>query len=88
MNLPRAELFSDADRALAEKVSKVITSLQPIFQQEGGTVRLISVSESIARIEFSSDSCEGCGGGMAGMEGGLRLMLMERVPGLKEVIFE
>ncbi|HEY3296955.1 MAG TPA: NifU family protein [bacterium] len=88
INLPGADAITDTDRTMAENVSKMLASLQPIFQREGGTVRLISVRGGVAHVEFSSESCDGCGGGMAGMEGGLRLMLIERVPGLSEVVFE
>ena len=81
-------LSSEADLALSESVSAVLTSLEPIFRHEGGMVKLISVKDNIAHLELTSESCEGCGSGLAGMEGGLRLMLLERVPNLKEVIFE
>ena len=81
------ETASEPDRALTEPLRKVLETLKPILQLEGGDARLHSIREGVARIAFGG-GCEGCGGALAGMEGGLRLMLLERVPGLKEVIFE
>ena len=87
-SLINTTLLSANDQSLAESVSSVLTSLEPIFRHEGGMVKLISVKDNVAHLELTSESCEGCGSGLAGMEGGLRLMLLERVPNLKEVIFE
>jgi Fe-S cluster biogenesis protein NfuA len=78
---------TEADLGLIEPLNTVLGILQPILQSEGGDARLRSIREGVARIAFGG-GCEGCGGALAGMEGGLRLMLMERVPGLKEVVFE
>jgi len=87
-SLINTTLLSANDQSLAESVSSVLASLEPIFRHEGGMVKLISVMDNVAHLELTSESCEGCGSGLAGMEGGLRLMLLERVPNLKEVIFE
>ena len=81
------ETASESDRGLIEPLGKALDALRPILRSEGGDARLHSIREGVARIAFGG-GCEGCGGALAGMEGGLRLMLMERVPGLKEVIFE
>lgn len=78
---------SDADRTLTEGVSRMLTSLEPVIRHEGGRARLMAIKEGIARLELGGDFCEGCSAALAGMEGGLRLMLLERVTGLKEVIF-
>lgn len=81
------DTVTEQDRALIEPLNKVLDSLRPIFRAEGGEVHLDSIKEGVARIAFGG-GCEGCNGWLAGMEGGLRLMLLEHVPGLKEVIFE
>ena len=81
------ETATDQDRLLIEPLNKVLDSLRPIFRAEGGDARLHSIKEGVAHIVFGG-GCEDCNGLFAGMEGGLRLMLLERVPGLKEVIFE
>ena len=47
----------------------------------------MALAEGVARITFDG-GCEGCGGGIMAMAPGLRLMLLEKVPGLKDVVFE
>ena len=69
------------------KLNTLIESLRPIFQMEGGDARAVSVQDGVARVAFGG-GCEGCGGALSNMEGGLRLMIQERVPGLKDVVFE
>lgn len=81
------ETATEQDRSLIEPLNKVLDSLRPVFRSEGLNARLHSIKNGVAHVVFGG-GCEGCNGALAGMEGGLRLMLIERVPGLKEVIFE
>jgi len=74
------------DQDVLSALEATLKKLKPILLTEGGDTRISSVEEGVARIELLG-GCEGCGGGIATMAGGLRLMLLERVPGLKEVIF-
>lgn len=85
--LKAVETTTEHDRELVEPLNKVLEKLRPIFHAEGGDAVLLAVREGVAHIAFGG-GCEGCGGATSGMEGGLRLMLLERVTGLKEVIFE
>jgi Fe-S cluster biogenesis protein NfuA len=75
------------DREIHSKLLVMLAALQPIFQAEGGQAQLLSVQDGVARIAFGS-GCSGCDSGPAAMTGGLRLTLLERIPGLKDVIFE
>ena len=77
---------NETDRELHTALETALNKLRPILMAEGGDTRVASVEDGVARIELLG-GCEGCGGGIASMTGGLRLMLLERVPGLKEVIF-
>lgn len=70
-----------------EQLDKLINSLRPIFMEEGGDAKAISVRDGVATVAFGG-GCEGCGGALSNMEGGLRLMIIEKVSGLREVIFE
>ena len=78
---------TDTDQELRSQLSAVVDRLRPIFQDEGGDVRLTSLTDGVAHISFGG-GCEGCGGGVQAMGPGLKLMLMEKVPGLKDVVFE
>ena len=86
-SFPQVEQPTGADIEIFASLETLIESLRPIFQMEGGDVKVMSVKEGVARIAFGG-GCEGCGGALTSMEGGLRLMIREQVPSLKEVIFE
>ncbi len=75
------------DTEIFAKLDALIQSLRPIFQSEGGDAKVLSVNAGVARIAFGG-GCENCGGGLSAMEGGLRLMIQENVPGVQDVIFE
>lgn len=75
------------DQRSYEHLNALIESLRPIFQMEGGDAKVVSVVDGVARVAFGG-GCEGCGGALSSMEGGLRLMIQEKIAGLREVIFE
>lgn len=88
INRDRPEPYrTDEEKMQFGELDKLITSLRPIFMEEGGDAHAVSVCGGVARVAFGG-GCEGCGGALENMEGGLRLMILERVPGLREVIFE
>jgi Fe-S cluster biogenesis protein NfuA len=78
---------TDAEKEQFEQLDKLINSLRPIFLEEGGDAKAMSVHDGVATVAFGG-GCEGCGGALSNMEGGLRLMIIEKVSGLREVIFE
>ncbi len=84
---PQVETPTGADVEIFNKLDALVESLRPIFMEEGGDAKLVSVKDGVARIAFGG-GCEGCGGALASMEGGLRLMIHEKVTGIREVIFE
>ena len=86
-SFPQVEPPTGADVETFAKLDALIESLRPVFQMEGGDAQVVSVKEGVARVAFGG-GCEGCGGALSSMEGGLRLMITETIPGLREVIFE
>lgn len=82
--MPKTENATDQD--IFSALETALNKLKPILMAEGGDTRVAAVEDGVARLELLG-GCEGCGGGIASMTGGMRLMLLERVPGLKEVIF-
>jgi len=79
------ETTTDLDLELSQKVNKLLDMFRPIFQAEGGDGQLISLKDGIATISMGG-GCEGCGGSLSAMEGGVRRTLLEKVDGLKEVV--
>lgn len=78
---------TDTEKVQYEQLDKLINSLRPIFIEEGGDAKAISVRDGVATVAFGG-GCEGCGGALSNMEGGLRLMIQEKITGLREVVFE
>lgn len=86
-SFPQVEEPAGADIEIFAKLDALIESLRPIFQLEGGDAKLVAVKDGVVRVAFGG-GCEGCGGALSSMEGGLRLMIQEKVAGIREVIFE
>jgi hypothetical protein len=82
---PAIEGLGEADREILERLMVELGKLRPVFHSGGGDARVVSLWEGVARIEFGGRQVEAVG--IAGMEGSLRLMLLQRVPGLREVVF-
>ena len=77
---------NDDERAQFEALDKLINSLRPIFMEEGGDGKAVRVRNGIAYVAWA-DGCEGCGSPLENLEGGLRLMIQERIPGVRDVVF-
>jgi Fe-S cluster biogenesis protein NfuA len=78
---------NDDERVQFEALDKLINSLRPIFVEEGGDARAVRVRDGIAYVAWAA-GCEGCGSPLESMEGGLGLMIQERIPGVRGVVFE
>ncbi|NUO19607.1 NifU family protein [bacterium] len=83
--MSNVETTTDLDLELSQKVTKLLDMFRPIFQSEGGDAQLISLKEGIATVSMGG-GCEGCGGSLSAMEGGVRRTLLEKVEGLREVV--
>jgi Fe-S cluster biogenesis protein NfuA len=78
-----------ADEVLAVKVEKMLDMFRPILHSEGGDAKMISLKEGVAVIRMEDSGCSGCGSTpMAALQPGLRMTLLEKVEGLKDVVFE
>ncbi|MCB9367456.1 MAG: NifU family protein [Calditrichaeota bacterium] len=83
--MPTIETTTDLDLELAQKVKKLLDMFRPIFQSEGGDAQLLSLKDGVATISMGG-GCDGCGGSLSAMEGGVIRTLMEKVDGLKDVV--
>ncbi len=79
------ETTTDLDLELSQKVNKLLDMFRPIFQSEGGDARLVSLKEGVATVSMGG-GCDGCGGSLTEMEGGVQRTLLEKVEGLKDVV--
>ena len=82
------ETQTDQDQQLAELVTKQLDMFRPILHSEGGDAWLVSLKEGVATVFMNDGGCVGCGTTpLAAMEGGLARTILERVDGLKDVVF-
>ncbi|MCL4306272.1 NifU family protein [bacterium] len=79
------ETTTDLDQELAQKVTRLLDMFRPIFQSEGGDAQLLSLKDGVATISMGG-GCDGCGGSLSAMEGGVTRTLLEKVDGLKDVL--
>jgi Fe-S cluster biogenesis protein NfuA len=78
-----------SDEILTAKVEKMIDMFRPILHSEGGDAKMISLKEGVAVIQMEDSGCSGCGSTpMAALQPGLKRTIMEKVDGLKDVVFE
>jgi Fe-S cluster biogenesis protein NfuA len=80
------EIQTEADLILLESLLKVLPTLRPVFSNRGGEVRVLSIRYAVAHVDIVG--AKEPDQELAGLENSLRLMLLQRVPGLKEVVFE
>jgi Fe-S cluster biogenesis protein NfuA len=88
-DLTATKFQTTPDKILAAKVERMLDMFRPILQSEGGNAKLVSLKEGIAVVHMEDTGCSGCGSApMSMLQPGLRLTLIEKVEGLKEVVFE
>ncbi|MBU1637814.1 NifU family protein [bacterium] len=81
--------LTDVDKSLVESVSAILKKYRPVLQSEGGDAELISIKDGIVHIRMTDSGCAGCGSTpMAMLEPGMRATIMEKVKGLRDIVFE
>lgn len=77
---------SAAKPGLKQRVEEAINLLRPAIQADGGDVELVEVSEDgTVRIRFHGACC-GCPSAGMTLYGGIRRVLVEKVPEVKQVV--
>lgn len=72
---------------LRAKVEEVIEVLRPIIQQDQGDVVLHGVDEATGVVEVELvGACVSCPASTQTLKAGLERILMDRVPGISEVV--
>lgn len=67
------------------EVRKALEDIRPTLQADGGDVELVEVSEAgIVRVRLQG-ACQGCPMSQMTVKNGIERLLMEKVPGVKEV---
>jgi Fe-S cluster biogenesis protein NfuA len=72
--------------SLKERVEEAINLIRPAIQADGGDVELVDVSDDgTVRIRFHGACC-GCPSASMTLHGGIRRVLVEKVPEVKQVV--
>ena len=66
-------------------LNDTIEYIRPAVQADGGDIKLASVNEGIVNIEMLG-ACQGCPLSIATLKSGIERILMDKVPGVVEVI--
>jgi Fe-S cluster biogenesis protein NfuA len=71
---------------MKERIESVLNELRPLFRADGTDVELLDVSEDgVVRIRLNG-VCGTCGGSIMTLKQGVERLVMEQVPGVKEVV--
>lgn len=76
----------DSQGSLRDRVERAIDLVRPAIQQDGGDVELVDVTgDGTVKIRFQGACC-GCPSANMTLYGGIRRVLVERVPEVKQVV--
>ena len=74
-----------SDEIDMEILNETIEYIRPAVQADGGDIKLASVNEGTVNIEMLG-ACQGCPLSIATLKSGIERILMDKVPGVVEVI--
>ena len=75
-----------ADGPLADRVKQVIDmQVNPAIASHGGSVGLVEVREDVVYLEMMG-GCQGCGMAAATLAQGIRRIIMENIPDVKDIV--
>jgi Fe-S cluster biogenesis protein NfuA len=66
------------------EVEKVLDSIRPALQADGGDVELIDVDGGVVRVRLTG-ACNGCPMAAMTLKGGIEAALKERIPTVERV---
>ena len=67
-----------------KKVQKVLDKIRPYIQRDGGDVTLDDLQDDVAYVRFHG-ACVGCMSSASTFYGGIRDLLLEELPQLRDV---
>ncbi len=70
---------------MKEKVEEAIKEIRPMLQADGGDVELVDVQDGVAKVRLKG-ACMGCPMATWTLQEGIKRILLQKVPGLKDVI--
>jgi Fe-S cluster biogenesis protein NfuA len=65
-------------------VELALTKIRPMLQRDGGDIELVDVNDGIVKVRLTG-ACKGCPMSQMTLKQGVEKLLMQEVPGLKQV---
>ena len=69
---------------MKESVEQALAKIRPMLQRDGGDIELVEVSDGIVKVRLTG-ACKGCPMSQMTLKQGVEKLLMQEVPGLKQV---
>ena len=69
---------------LKKAVEQALTKVRPMLQRDGGDIELVEVTDGIVKVRLTG-ACKGCPMSQMTLKQGVEKLLMQEVPGLKQV---
>jgi len=70
---------------MREKVEEALKEIRPMLQADGGDVELVDVQDGVVKVRLRG-ACMGCPMATMTLQQGIKRILMEKVPEVKDVI--
>ena len=65
-------------------VEQALAKIRPMLQRDGGDIELVEVTDGIVKVRLTG-ACKGCPMSQMTLKQGVEKLLMQEVPGLKQV---
>ena len=85
LNLPEVKDRDPNTEVDLDILNDTIEYIRPSDQADGGDIKLSSVENGVVNIEMLG-ACQGCPMSIATLKSGIERILMDKVPGVVEVI--
>jgi Fe-S cluster biogenesis protein NfuA len=69
---------------LNKAVEQALGKIRPLLQRDGGDIELVEVTDGVVKVRLTG-ACKGCPMSQQTLKQGVEKMLLQEVPGLKEV---
>ncbi len=70
---------------MREQVEAAISKVRPALQADGGDVELVDVEDGVVKVRLTG-ACNGCPMATMTLRDGIQRVIMEEVPGVKQIV--
>ena len=70
---------------MREQVEAAISKVRPALQADGGDVELVDVEDGVVKVRLTG-ACNGCPMATMTLRDGIQRVIMEDVPGVKQIV--